>query len=326
MKKIILSLVILMSMTVVMNAQQTTMTMRGFTAGGATIANSYGAFGQPFATIATVGNNHELSEGVAQMQVVYDTVYAVINYGADYKENGFNLPAGQTESHKDSVYLVNGGEYNYDLMRTLYLIVCPGPDSVKDEGGNVYNTVAVSGYCWTKENLRFQTGNQMTYKTQQHPDVDTIKYGYLYTWADASNNGAEVDGYVQGICPSTGWGWHLPNNDEIVALFSNPSTTLRSETEWQNSEVNTNSTKFTAYPAGEFSSELNRFQGMGTETNWWTAIKDGETFAHVIQLNNYCGIPMMTKRLVEDGLSVRCVMYNNWKALDEADAVTTSGN
>ena len=314
MKNRLLWVMMLMSITAVVNAQPATMC--AFTSGGATNDNSYGVIGQPFATIATMDNGYEMSVGVAQMQLVYDTVYAVINHNAEYTDNGFNLPQ-QTMSHKDSLYLVNGGEYNYDLMRTLYLIVCPGPDSVKDEGGNVYNTVAVSGYCWTKENLRFQTGNQMTYKTQQHPDVDTIKYGYLYTWADASNNGAEVDGYVQGICPRTGWGWHLPNNDEIVALFSNPSTTLRSETEWQNSEVNTNSTKFTAYPAGEFSSELNRFQGMGTETNWWTAIKDGETFAHVIQLNNYCDAPLMTKRLVEDGLSVRCVMFNDWSALDD---------
>ena len=323
MKKIILSLVILMSMTVVMNAQPET--MRGFTAGGNTMDNSYGTFGQPFATI-DVNNNHELSEGVAQMQVVYDTVYAVINYGDTYTDNGFNLPA-QTKSHKDSIYLVNGGEYNYDLMRTLYLIVCPGPDSVKDRGDNAYNTVAVSGYCWTKENLRYETGNQMTYTTQQYPNVDVNKYGYLYTWADASNNGVQDNnGFVPGICPSAGWGWHLPNSEELVALFSNPASALRSVTDWQDCEENTNSTKFTAYPEGEFSSELNRFQGMGTETDWWAAKKDGDTFAHVIQLNNYCGTPLMTKRLVEDGLSVRCVMYNNWKALDEADAAMTNGD
>ena len=36
----------------------------------------------------------------------------------------FDLPA-QTTTHKDSAYLVNGGIYNYDLLRTLYLIVCP---------------------------------------------------------------------------------------------------------------------------------------------------------------------------------------------------------
>ena len=313
----------LMSITAVVNAQPAT--MRAFTSGGATNDNSYGVIGQPFATIATMDNGYEMSVGVAQMQLVYDTVYAVINHDAEYADNGFSLDH-QTKSHKDSVYLVNGGEYNYDLMRTLYLIVCPGPDSVKDRGDNAYNTVAVSGYCWTKENLRYETGNQMTYTTQQYPNVDVNKYGYLYTWADASNNGAQDNnGFVPGICPSAGWGWHLPNSEELVALFSNPASTLRSETDWKDSE-NTNSTKFTAYPAGEFSSELNRFQGMGTETDWWTAKKDGDTFAHVIQLNNYCDAPLMTKRLVEDGLSVRCVMYNNWKALDEADAAMTNGD
>jgi len=319
MKKIILSLVILMSMAVVMNAQQTTMTMRGFTMGGATDGFSYAVIGQPFGTIVANDNGYELSEGVAQMQLEYDTVYAVINYDADYTENGFNLPS-QKVSHEDSLYLVNGGIYNYDLLRTLYLIVCPRPDSVKDAGGNKYSTVAVSGYCWTKENLRYQTGNEKKYESQQYPDVNVEKYGYLYTWADATGNGERnTDGFVQGICPTVDWGWHIPNADETIALNSNEATALRSTSDWTNGEVNTNSTGFTAYPAGEFSAELNRFQGMGTQTDYWTEMKEDVNYVHAIQLNYYCGTPMIKRHVANDGLSVRCVMYNNWEEIGVPD-------
>jgi uncharacterized protein (TIGR02145 family) len=312
MKKIIFSLVILMSMTVVMNAQP--MTMRGFTAGGATNGNnSYGVVGQSFATIQT-SNKFELSEGVAQMQLDYDTVYAVINYEAGYTKNGFNLDAENTrESHEDSLYLVNGGDFNYDLLRTLYLIVCP--DKVT-KGSDEYNTVAVSGYCWTKENLRYPTGNEMAYTSKQYPVLDTVKYGFLYTWADATDTGKVEAAYVPGICPVK---WHIPTVEEYVALNSNEATALRSVTDWINSEENTNSTRFTSYPAGEFSAELDRFQGMGTETDYWTVTKDGDSYAHSVQLNNYCGTPMMKTHVVTDGLSVRCVMVNDWESIGVRD-------
>ena len=304
-------------MAVVANAQP--MTMRAFTAGGADEGNSFGVFGQPFASMEVYGN-YELTEGVAQMQLERDTVYAVINYEAEYTDNGFDLPS-QTKSHKDSVYKVNGADFNYDLLRTLYLIVCPRPDSVKDAGGNGYNTVAVSGYCWTKENLRYETGDQMQYESDQYPTMSEeklAKYGYLYTWADATAEGTPDDlGYVQGICPSVGWGWHLPNGEEATALMGNEAKTLRSETDWIDTEENTNSTMFTAYPAGEFSAELGRFQGMGTQTDCWTAMSAGNGYATSIQLNYYCSSPMLKTRSQNDGLSVRCVMYNNWKALDE---------
>ena len=316
MKKIIFSLVILMSMTVVMNAQP--MTMRGFTAGGATNGNnSYGVVGQSFATIQT-SNKFELSEGVAQMQLDYDTVYAVINYEAGYTKNGFNLDAENTrESHEDSLYLVNGGDFNYDLLRTLYLIVCP--DKVT-KGSDEYNTVAVSGYCWTKENLRYPTGNEMAYTSKQYPVLDTVKYGFLYTWADATDTGKVEAGYVPGICPRvTDWDWHIPTSEEIAALNSNEATALRSVTDWTTGEVNTNSTGFTSYPAGEFSAELNRFQGMGTQTDYWTVVKEGDNYAYAIQLNYYCGTPTLERHVVTDGLSVRCVRYNNWQKIGVPD-------
>ena len=86
-------------------------TVQATVVSGASSEHLYVAIGQPFFTQETLGN-YELSMGMAQAQWTRDTVYDVITYNTDYTENGFNLH-DQTESHKDSVYLVNGDIYNY---------------------------------------------------------------------------------------------------------------------------------------------------------------------------------------------------------------------
>lgn len=129
--------------------------------------------GQPFFTQFTAGD-YDFSLGLAQAQWTRDTVYDVITYNTPYNENYFNLPA-QTQSHKDSVYVVNGGIYSYDLLRTLYLIVCP---QHMEENNPDYNVLAVSGYCWTNENLRIVAEGAVTYLSPLNATVPQV-YGLL---------------------------------------------------------------------------------------------------------------------------------------------------
>ena len=310
MKKNILSLIILATVAVMATAQTTPMTMRAFTAGGATVDNSYGVFGQPFGDIVT-SNGYEVSAGVAQMQLVRDTVYAVVDhYTPSYTANGVTINTNEG-SKKDSAYVVNGGIYNYDVVHYLYLWVC---DTMIAEGVE-YPSVALDNYCWTRENLRSETGDYMTYNSDQYPasGIDIEKYGYLYTWEDAKN-----------LCPSRtdipGENWNLPDETAMGLLLGHDATTLRATEDWSTLEVNTNSTHFTAYPAGEFSAAANRFQGMGTQTDWWTSINTSTTNAISLQVNYYCNVPMFKERNVTDGLSVRCVMTPGdpeWTSLDE---------
>ena len=110
-----------MAAVATLNAQ--TQTVQATLAGGADNEHLCVSVGQPFFQQRNLGD-YEFSMGVAQAQWTRDTVYDVITYNTPYTENGFDLPA-QTTTHKDSTYLVNGGIYNYDLLRTLYLIVCP---------------------------------------------------------------------------------------------------------------------------------------------------------------------------------------------------------
>ena len=133
------------------------------------------SIGQPFFTQNSLGD-YELSMGVEQAQKVRDTVYDVITYNTTYTENHFNLPA-QTGTHKDSVYIVNGGIYNYDLIRTLYLIVCPEKLTDAYSTGIEYDVLAVSGHCWTRQNLRSRWFTRLRHTPQCRKFTDCSTRG-----------------------------------------------------------------------------------------------------------------------------------------------------
>ena len=276
-----------------LNAQP--QTVRTTSAAGATSENGRLSvvIGQPFFTQFAAGDDYNLSLGVSQAQWTRDTVYDVITYNTPYTENGFNLPA-QTETHKDSVYLVNGGIYNYDLLRTLYLIVCP---QYLEENNPEYDVLAVSGHCWTKQNLRKEADGAVTYQSSLNAEVPQV-YGLLYPQTAA-----------QTLCPD---GWHLPMGDDVSDLSTNPATSLRSTDGWINGDINTNSTGFTAYPAGLYSSAAQRFEGLGSETYWWVSGEGGNPVGNAIQISHYCDTPLYVTRSTDDNLSVRCVKVNVW--------------
>ena len=278
---------------VTLNAQpQSVQTVQATVVAGGNADHFYAAVGQPFFQQSDFGD-YELAMGVAQAQWTRDTVYGVITYNTDYTENGFDLH-DQTESHKDSVYLVNGGIYNYDLLRTLYLIVCP---QYLEENNPEYDVLAVSGHCWTKQNLRKEADGAVTYQSSLNAEVPQV-YGLLYPQASA-----------QTLCPD---GWHLPMGDEVADLSTNPTTALRSTDGWINGDINTNSTGFTAYPAGLYSSAAQRFEGLGSETYWWVSGEDGNPVGNAIQISHYCDTPLYVTRSTDDKLSVRCVKVNVW--------------
>ena len=282
-----------LSAAVTLNAQpQTVQTVQATVSAGGNAEHFYAAIGQPFfQQIRPAESDYELSMGVAQAQWVRDTVYDVITNNTPYTSNGFNLEP-QTESLKDSVYLINGGIYNYDLWRTLYLIVCP------QYMASDYDVLAVSGYCWTKQNLRIPANGAVTYESPLNATVPVV-YGLLYPQTAA-----------QTLCPE---GWHLPMVEEVAALSTNPAITLRSTEGWVNGDINTNSTDFTAYPAGFYNAISQRFEGLGSETYWWTTgdvTTDGTASGVVVDY--FCDTPRLTQVNANDKLSVRCVKENVW--------------
>jgi hypothetical protein len=90
---------------------------------------------------------------------------------------------------------------------------------------------------------------------------------------------------------------------------------------WVTPNGNNNSTGFTAYPAGFYNSVTQRFEGLGTQTDWWmvngiavngTATAAEAGHATSLQIPYYCDTPIIVLRNPNDAVSVRCVMKNVW--------------
>lgn len=311
---------------------QTINTVRGFVPGGSTnsASGTYSAFGQPFATIAN-NHGHEVSVGLAQMQLVTDSITDVISCNEGYQKNGFNYTAEQLqeiltecEMEGSRAYLrkqtpnAADQDYYYDSLVVVDLYVCPCTTKVEDIE---YNVFALNGECWFRDNMRNEMNGSMTYTSElNNVDESNVEtYGRLYTYETVINGATSCeDGSVQGICPQY---WHLPSVDEMDPLFALPAENLRINGNWIVGG-NNNLTGFSAQPAGFYNSISQRFEGMLTETDFWmvdcTNLNPEDGQVPVFQLIYSCNTPLRPNRPVDDAISVRCV-YNIVKMLEDCE-------
>lgn len=199
-------------------------------------------------------------------------------------------------------------------------LVC---DSLQDVDGNKYPSVKIGNKCWMAANLKAthyadgrSIANIYEYQSDAYPDVaeNVSIYGRLYDWYDAVDTATlTMSARIQGICPN---GWCLPTAEDVAVLSAIPATELRSTTGWVLCTDNTNSTGFTAYPAGMCNASLTRYEGLGTETSWWSTIdpdpSTGITPSVVITAKSlcaayYCTTIFTKSYLPTDAISVRCV-------------------
>lgn len=276
----------------------------------------------------TYGSTYEKNvadiDGYDRLTTLQLTVFPVYESTTSEMFHG-DLPVIDGSKLKEGVdYQVVEGEntlhyltiYGCDSVVNLYAMLCP--ETVEDGDQNPYSTVVVAGYCWTQKNLRTQhyadgvteIGGSMIYHSAMYPDEvrNDTTYGRLYTWASAVNADADghiapVDGYVQGICPD---GWHVPTETEMAALKALSAEEIRTAELWYAPNNNTNRTGFTALPAGKYNAALLRFEGLGTQTDWWM-VPLATTTPTSLQLQYYCNTPIDGHPAANDGLSVRCV-------------------
>ncbi len=194
-------------------------------------------------------------------------------------------------------------------------------DSIQDQDGNKYASVNIGNKCWMAANMRathYADGcaipNVYEYQSTLYPNVteNVNLAGRLYDWYAAMDvENPTKAASIQGICPND---WRMPTAEDAALLNAIPSTELRTTTGWVLPNSNTNSTGFSAYPAGFYNSALNRFEGMGTQTDWWMvsgASVEGTTSAGgtttSIQIPYYCDTLLIVSRNPKDAISVRCV-------------------
>lgn len=310
MKKTLFILAIALCGAGVLSAQH----MKGFVSAGVK-GDIDASFGMPVAG-PNADNTLTLEVPYSQLElVVIDTT--VLGGTRNYDDGYFTFDTVKmTDAGTHQKYIKMRDARNLDVLATLNLTVRPcGPgEDVTDVAGIVYETVPVAGYCWTKQNLRTPSDSASTYKDSV---ANGVTYGLLYPWYDAvkvASDGSEdttaVDGYVQGICPD---GWHLPTTEEFAALSTVKTQDLRAKTLWidPRASENTNNSDFTALPAGKYNSSLSRYEGLGTETSFWstTYYKTGSTItsAKVFVCAWYCEGVLESILPIKDKVSVRCV-------------------
>ena len=104
--------------------------------------------------------------------------------------------------------------------------------------GTIYRMVTIGEQTWMAENLNYEYKvNGSTYGNICLDETDCASYGRYYTFSAAmdsvstgcGNDGCDVTGNVQGICPD---GWHIPSVDEwedLRSIVGNETQTLISE-------------------------------------------------------------------------------------------------
>ena len=291
--------------------------MKGFVSAG--FSGSSASFGMPVSGTTTSGS-YTVTSGLpfSHLMKVSYTVEAM--GGTDYTDDYFSFtPVTVAAAGLYHKYVPHKEPKKYDVSVTLDLVVIPcGPGVYATyASGNSYESVPVAGYCWTKANLKEEVTGARVYDDQT--DASFInKYGRLYTWYEAvsvPDDGSVMPtpdattGFVQGMCPD---GWHIPTDAEMTDLRGVPTPTLNATTDWTgpHASENTNETGFTAYPAGFYKASIERYEALGTQTDWWSSeftTSAGITTVKVTEIAYYCDAPMEKQYDATNAMSVRCV-------------------
>ncbi|MDL2309364.1 fibrobacter succinogenes major paralogous domain-containing protein, partial [Bacteroidales bacterium OttesenSCG-928-C03] len=184
---------------------------------------------------------------------------------------------------------------------------------VSDIQDNRYATTRVGCDCWTAENLRStryasdgaEIDPTFAYFTDQYdfqlPDPE--KWGLLYDYNTATRGGTDVFG-IRGVCPD---GWYIPTPEQYRNLFSVGVNQLKATTDWLDVINSTNSSGFSALPAGYFNWAAQTSQHLLGDAYFWTSQNDNDGNATIAHIHFGCNDLLMEQMRVQNGLSVRCV-------------------
>jgi uncharacterized protein (TIGR02145 family) len=203
---------------------------------------------------------------------------------------------------------------------------CPGQPTVTDIDGNTYNTVLIGTQCWLKENLKTgtriaSTGEQTNNATIEkycydNDDSNCNTFGGLYQWDEMMQY---TTSGLQGICPL---GWQLPSDDEWTTLtnYLGDETSAGGKlkefgiSHWNFPNTGgTNSSGFTALPAGFCNSNGFFYQKSNIANFWSSSESDGSNAWHRELFSGDSSIyrDNFTK---SSGFSVRCVKFDESQA------------
>lgn len=168
-----------------------------------------------------------------------------------------------------------------------------------DLEGNQYPLRTYGQTIWMIENLRIKQdklGNPIAYYFPDADSSNTETFGLLYDYETACK-----------VCPS---GWSLPTNQDWKELIeSNPANNYKDSQYWGN-EINSNSTNFSARPAGSGNNgeHENHFY---SKSFFWSNTKEGEHFVWTSILEKGKDSIRMASQHPTYAFSIRCIKHKN---------------
>jgi uncharacterized protein (TIGR02145 family) len=158
--------------------------------------------------------------------------------------------------------------------------------------GKIYKTVTIGTQTWMAENVNYETTNSWCNICET--------YGRLYSYEAAIN-----------ACPK---GWHLPSDNEWTTLInyiggdSIAGGKMKSTSLWNNPNFGaTNSTGFSAYPAGLYPGVGGIFYFINAFGFYWSATESDSTNAWSIYLSYDDATVVRKSNLKTLFYSIRCM-------------------
>lgn len=165
-----------------------------------------------------------------------------------------------------------------------------------DRDGAEYKTVQIGEQIWMAENLNYKALGSVCYGNEA---INCDKYGLLYDWDGA-----------MAACPS---GWHLPSNDEWIALTDYvggadmAGKKLKAVIGWNSGSNGDDDYGFSLLPGGKYYEENDSFQDIGSMGTWWTATEDHISNAYYWFSGGIFNYMSALKETKEFKQYVRCV-------------------
>ena len=253
---------------------------------------------------------------VSETEVLTDEKIFLTNTSLEAESYYWDFGDGQNSIDENTFHsFANEGEYSVKL--TAYSksqkkedikVVTIFVEKAKDTGsfidvrdGKTYNTVKIGHQWWMAENLAYKPSSG-TYWAYNNDTTYVPVYGYLYD-------------YNTGIasCPD---GWHMPEDDEWIELFmylggefAGGKLKEAGNVHWNYpNEGVTNSSGFTALPAGLWCTYCLEFESLGDYAFFWSASNGGSsTGAYYWFLENTSTYIDHSGDTRDFGFCVRCI-------------------
>ena len=227
-----------------------------------------------------------------------------------------DIPLGNMFGEGDNVitWTVNDAVCGPRSCQQHVYVTFPKCPNAIDCEGNVYQGIRIDCDCWTQTNLKSTRYSDCSliptvyeYYSRMTPNVEenVERFGRLYSFESAVRDSADNGhGHIQGVCPA---GWYLPTPGKFDTLATHGADALKSPLYWLDGG-GSNTTGFSALPAGWYNGDKDRFEGMYGETYFWST-EGVKVTAHCYAygLMYKCDELFETDRKSGVGYSVRCV-------------------